>query len=288
MKENKIILGTVQLGLNYGINNLTGQPGMNEAFRIIDTGIENGIYFIDTADSYGTALEVLGNYIRKRKTVDLNIINKFKLDNRPLEEKLGLALKVLGIESIYCYMYHNFSDYESFSAEKKLEFLKKSRLIKKTGVSIYSIDQLKKVILDSSIDVIQLPVNLLDLSNEKEDLLLKAKSLGKEIHARSVFLQGLIFKKPEDLVGPLEPLRPYIQRLRQVTIKKNIDLKSLALNYVLSKQYIDYVVIGVERAAQLVDNINAAKINIYNDKLLEGVSVDTAHTFLLNPSNWNK
>ena len=32
----KLILGTVQLGLNYGINNISGKPALEESFKILD------------------------------------------------------------------------------------------------------------------------------------------------------------------------------------------------------------------------------------------------------------
>lgn len=55
MKANKIVLGTAQLGLDYGIANKIGKPEENKAFEIMKYAVENGINYFDTAYSYGNS-----------------------------------------------------------------------------------------------------------------------------------------------------------------------------------------------------------------------------------------
>jgi aryl-alcohol dehydrogenase-like predicted oxidoreductase len=59
---SKICLGTAQFGLEYGINNQVGKPVESEVFKILDYANQQGVYNLDTADKYGSALEVLGAY----------------------------------------------------------------------------------------------------------------------------------------------------------------------------------------------------------------------------------
>ena len=56
---NKLVLGMVQLGLNYGINNRRGKPSKGESFSILDRAFEGGIRIFDTAAAYGNAEEIL-------------------------------------------------------------------------------------------------------------------------------------------------------------------------------------------------------------------------------------
>jgi len=58
----KIILGTVQLGLNYGVNNTSGLPSKSEVNSILTTAQENGISRLDTAAAYGEAELRIGEF----------------------------------------------------------------------------------------------------------------------------------------------------------------------------------------------------------------------------------
>ena len=57
---NKIGLGTVQFGLNYGISNIKGKTESNEINSIINTSFNEGITIIDTSPDYGNAEELIG------------------------------------------------------------------------------------------------------------------------------------------------------------------------------------------------------------------------------------
>ena len=62
MKENKLVLGTAQLGLNYGVANKTGKPTQNKAFEIMKYAVENGINYFDTAYNYGNSEIIIGKF----------------------------------------------------------------------------------------------------------------------------------------------------------------------------------------------------------------------------------
>lgn len=59
--DNKLCLGTVQFGLNYGINNFSGKPSKEAVFKMLDEALEQGITHIDTAVAYGDAESLLAN-----------------------------------------------------------------------------------------------------------------------------------------------------------------------------------------------------------------------------------
>ena len=80
-----LCLGTVQFGMNYGIRGQK-QPNLKEAIKMLDYAVQNGIANIDTANAYGTAENVVGEFLKKNTVgrEQLFIISKCRpnlLDN---------------------------------------------------------------------------------------------------------------------------------------------------------------------------------------------------------------
>lgn len=73
--SSKIILGTVQFGLNYGINNNAGIPDYKEISSILRYAQSNNISYLDTAASYGNSEKVIGKYHKESET-------KFKINTK--------------------------------------------------------------------------------------------------------------------------------------------------------------------------------------------------------------
>ncbi len=120
MEKNKLVLGTVQLGLDYGIANKTGKPTPSEAIEIMEYAVENGVLYFDTAYSYGYSEIIIGKFLNIDKSYrdKVSIITKMpplnskELDEGNINDYFFESLRKLGQESIYCYMVHNFGDIE--------------------------------------------------------------------------------------------------------------------------------------------------------------------------------
>ena len=74
-KISALTLGTVQLGLAYGVNNDKGMPSFEESSAILDTALAAGILSFDTARGYGESELVLKRYFAE-KDVEKTIISK--------------------------------------------------------------------------------------------------------------------------------------------------------------------------------------------------------------------
>ena len=59
--KNRLVLGTAQIGMQYGIANKTGKPDLINAEQIIKEAWNGGIREFDTAQAYGESEKVLGN-----------------------------------------------------------------------------------------------------------------------------------------------------------------------------------------------------------------------------------
>lgn len=289
---NKLILGTVQLGLDYGINNQQGKPSQQQAFKILETAFNCGVSTLDTAEAYGDSQTVIGQFLRAHPEKQFKIITKLAATSILKPSDLLLQIekncKILHVEKLDGYMFHN---YQSFIKKQNLydKFLlaREQKLISKAGISLYTNSEVEDIIDNfSGFDFIQIPFNLFDNATKRKDILTKAKLKNIEVHTRSVFLQGLFFKQPEELPLKLKALKGKLEILEALKQKYNLNTLTLALQYVLQKDYIDNVLIGVETAEQLKLNIKSAE-ELVKIPHIEIDDINIITDELLNPSNWN-
>ncbi len=73
--KTKLCLGTAQFGINYGITNQIGRPNDNQIDLIIESALNNNIFYFDTANAYGNSEIILGNKLINNQ--DIKFITKF-------------------------------------------------------------------------------------------------------------------------------------------------------------------------------------------------------------------
>ena len=191
----KIALGTVQFGLDYGQFNKNGVVNPDEVEKIINFARIKGIKFLDTAHSYGTSEQVLG----KNGVSDFKIVTKFSKVNKngsSLFKSIKNAHNLLNVRRNYGYLAHNAKVLLSSDGQiifNRLKNLKDQNLIEKIGVSVYEPTEARSSINKYNIDLIQIPFNIFD--NRWDSILNEMKDQDIEIHARSIFLQGLALEK---------------------------------------------------------------------------------------------
>jgi len=265
MKESKLVLGTAQLGLDYGIANKEGRPSEKEAFKIMKSAVESGILYFDTAHSYGNSEIIIGKFLNFHKNYKdkINIITKMpSLKNKKIDEKkinniFYNSLHRLRENSIYCYMVHDFNDIVNNCNVINKIFLKfkYEGLIKKIGVSVYDKSQIKFLLRNFNFDLIQIPINIFDQRLLKEDTLIDLNKRSIDIYARSVFLKGLIFLEKNNLPSKVKNAKKQLEKLNDISLKFNLSKEEIALIFVNSICEIDKIVIGVEKIEQLKRNI---------------------------------
>ncbi len=282
---NKLCIGTVQFGLNYGINNQFGIPDHSAINQILNFAYDKNISFLDTANVYGDAQIKIGKQHHER----FNIIGKFPNVNtiQEFEFEFQKTLSQLRSESIYAYLAHN-ADNLIAKPElwNNLQELKVKSKIKKIGFSLYNPEQLITLLsLNLVPDLVQLPYSLLD--RKFEPYFEQLRSLGAEIHVRSVFLQGLYFMNPLNLPEKLKGLKQELLQLYSICKEFQIDMSFLALNYIFSNKNIDKVVIGIDNISQLEKNYELVTTFKNNSNLIAEVNKITVNQkALLNPANW--
>lgn len=288
---NKLVIGTAQFGLDYGINNKSGKVPKDEVYKILDSANENGIEFIDTAQLYGDSEILLGSYLKDRGT-SFNIISKLQ-DCTPdeVETKVQESLDRLHSKKLYGILLHSFDTYlKNPLVYKTLLSLKERGTIGNVGFSLYYPEQLLKLINDDiEIDLVQIPYNLFDRRFENYFEILRERNI--EIHVRSVFLQGLFFMPPENLPLKLKEFFEYLSLIKETSAKLKMSIYELALLFVISNTSIDKAVIGVDNVKHIMDIINSIndsyKLGLVNSNKIIFSKLEVKNETILIPSNWN-
>jgi len=274
----KLVLGTVQFGLQYGVNS-AGRPSKDAVRGILLEAAKGGITTLDTSSAYGNSEEILGVCITSNE--NFRIVSKYPKGEAPVGEMFNSSLKRLKVEKLYGYLLHHFEVYKNNPAVWD-EFikLKDAGKVKKIGFSLYMPEELEFILKNGSpFDIIQVPFNIFD-----KKFLPYMKELhekGVEIHVRSTFLQGLFFKDRNALPEKLQPLKKYLLQLDEFSKKSGLSISEIALNYNLQNPYIDGVLIGVDNVEQLQMNLNSVKETPID------IEFEIKEQELLNPVNWN-
>ncbi|MGB2143080.1 MAG: aldo/keto reductase [Flavobacteriaceae bacterium] len=287
--ERKLILGTVQFGIDYGVNNSIGKLEENQVLELFKIAHNQGIRILDTAEVYGNAHEIIGNFHKKNDDSRFKIITKFphSVKYNSINNKVLEYLEQLAVSSIEVLMFHSFESFKTnYKALDSLKELKSKGSIKNIGVSVYTNEHLKQLLNEDLITVIQFPFNMLDNFNVRGDLLDQLKQKGKSIHTRSAFLQGLFFKNTNDKSPIVQNLKTELKILNQIIIDSNCSMEELALSYCLHQENIDNVIIGVDSILQLNANIKASSYNISQDDIKVINNIQVKDLDLLNPSLW--
>jgi aryl-alcohol dehydrogenase-like predicted oxidoreductase len=287
----KLGLGTVQFGLDYGVSNSDGRTPVNEARCILDYAASVGVQVLDTSPSYGVSEQVLGTVVGNRGP--FKVVTKTRprvASPDELRSDLQMSLCALSRSSVYGLLVHRSADLLSGNGAglyAELVRLKEQGLVEKIGVSIYTASEIEALLDRYSIDLLQIPFNVLDQRLLIGGHLRRAKDLGIECHARSVFLQGLLLMSPESLTDRFNCLEDHLRNYRRFIAEHGFTPVSAALGFALQVPEIDVVLCGVNTLAQLEEIADVALENPTHVDAMEFGKFAIDNERLLNPSLWS-
>jgi len=280
--QSKIALGTAQFGLDYGFSNTDGQVHSSEVKNILSVAKDNNITLLDTASGYGNSEETLGEIgINNFKVVTKTVSIKLGIDN--VMQTFEQSLNSLQIESVDGLLIHNIEDIQDKEFDllyEELNNLKQDGLINKIGFSTYTPNQVDFLLDNFDFDLIQVPFNVFDVRLIEGGQLQALKNKNIEIHARSVFLQGLLLDL-NNLPPYFSTWRAQFKKYLKVVENSGFSLLEYALNFALNTDELDKILVGVNNTNQLIDIINSSN----KDSNLKAFSINDVD--LLNPSLWS-
>lgn len=270
-KISDLTLGTVQLGLAYGVNNDKGMPTFEESSAILNTALSAGIVSFDTARGYGESENVLGRFFEgdpREKTlitkVLFNDVDKSKVKDT-LFEMVRDSLRKLKIEKLPFLKLHNESMLIRYgdTIVSALQDLKREGLVGGVGTSFSDKSRLLELTDGCGFDCIQLPANIFDNEVIVNGSIKKLADAGSIVFVRSIYLQGLFFKDTNDLPEKIKCAKAPLDKLHVLAHDAGVSMAELAVTFIRDTEGITSLLFGCDNPAQLLESIslvNAPKI----------------------------
>jgi len=286
--QSKVVLGTASWGNEYGLFNSTG-VGADAAKSILKIAYSGGVNTLDTAPAYGDSEAVLGG-------CDLTQLSLYtKIDPESWDRgsdyayiQLRDSLRTLGIESLRGLTFHSA---ESFLGDPKraMDFVSRIRaegLAKNWGVSVYDPSQALEVMRFTAPDYIQAPVSLLDRRFLACSFLEKIEEMGVGLQGRSIFLQGLLLRSPNQIPGQFKPWVGLFSRYSSSAWKQGLSRLQFALMSVLQHPAIQTAVVGVNEEShirELVTALSGGEMELSLNEIESSTDLN-----LIDPRKWRK
>lgn len=293
----RLVLGTAQLGMSYGIANTNGQPDFPTARAIIQEAWGNGICEFDTAQAYGESERILGDVLQDLSIVDeARIITKLDaaldhLNKAALLKALETSLDHLGVKSIFGLMLHREDLLELWKEGlgKILMDIIDSGQVEHLGVSVYSPKKAIQALETEGISMVQLPTNILDRRFEKSGVFDFAGEKGKTIYIRSVFLQGLLLMPPHALPGHMQFAAPALKKLTFFSQDVGISVLELCIGYIKHIFSRSRPIFGAETPLQVKENLKCWG-TVWPNGLVQKIQREfgNINEMILNPCLWPK
>lgn len=254
---SKLVLGSANFGLSYGINNNAGKLEKSELINILNLAEASGIKTIDTAQAYGDSEQRLGSLLRSQFSLITKIGANLETSyaNNKIISLVTESLERLAVPQLGAVLLHRpelLLGPEGRVIAAELSKLKEMGLTEKIGISIYSCDILAEVTKFTKLDVIQVPFNVFDQRILKSGWSERLKEMGTEIHTRSTFLQGLLLMKESELPKYFSKnWAALFDEWFDFQEKSGAQSDEIALDFALQQSWIDKIVVGVDSAQQL-------------------------------------
>jgi aryl-alcohol dehydrogenase-like predicted oxidoreductase len=284
----RLVLGTAQFGLDYGVANQQGQVPFEEAKKILKTAETSGVKKLDTAALYGDAEKQLGllgiktwSVISKLPVIPCKCANIYQF----ILGEVHASLQKLDVKYLDGFLLHRPKQLlEPYGRElyRSLQQLKNIGLIRKIGISVYAPEELERLCEFFQFDIVQVPCNLIDRRFIDSGLIHRLAEKGIEVHVRSVFLQGLLLMQAHERPNKFSRWSSLWMRLDAWLKEVNLTPLEACLAFVFSSPQISNIIVGVESEAQLQQILYAAnlgQIEVPDELACQDLT-------LLDPSRW--
>lgn len=291
----KLGLGTAQFGLDYGITNRSGATLPTEVASIVEHASAHGVHTIDTAALYGNAEEVLGSALPRphpfrivTKTLILDATQPARVAVEQVRAGVLRSRERLGESHLAGLLAHRVDDLLGPHGDRfqdMLQELKSDGWVDKIGASLYTPEDVDKVLQRRAIDIVQIPLNVFDQRHVAGGSLAALRSAGVEVHVRSAFLQGLLLAPLHVLPAGLAALRPRLERWQRHCTELGLSPLQVCLGFLKGLPGVDVAVCGATRSVEWQEIVAACEATpaLPPDSLKDlAVSDDK----LIDPRNW--
>ncbi len=295
VQEFRLVLGTAQLGMAYGIANRVGKPDQEAATAIVRAAWQHGVREFDTAQGYGDSEAVLGRAMAALGIAgEARIITKITLprdrdEAQHLRQAVQASLARLGVGRLYGLMLHREDELDRLDAGlgRHLRQLVEDGLVERLGISVYSAARARQMLACDGIEIVQIPANMLDRRFEQAAVFEEAARVAKTVYVRSVYLQGLLLMAEADLAPAMAYAAPVLRKVVAMAAEAGVSRGELAMMFVASAYPRAKIVVGVETPAQMETNVRVMEGRLPGNAVarIRDVFRDVDEK-VLNPSLW--
>ena len=283
---SKLTLGTVALGLDYGISNDKGKPKQEDSFEILRCALKKGINTLDTARSYGNAEQLIGDFLGNNKGEQpANVITKFKISSENLLNRDNARKEVYAsLQASRTLLRCGRIPFCLFHMDRKLPTdqvleilpgilidLKHDGWIDIAGVSIDNPREVESFLGHPVIEAFQVPMNIFDGRLVKNGMVQRMHLENKIVFVRSVFLQGLFFMSPDHLKGNLLKAAEFLQTLKNLAKVANMSISQLAFSYIRDMPGVTSIAFGAVNVEQVKQNIGLLQGKVIDAEIRESI-----------------
>ena len=254
LKISRLMLGTVQFGLDYGIANKAGQPAYEVARDIIACAYEGGVNCLDTAALYGDSEEVLGRALSELKIADKMVVATKVCHladdlaaseaDAIIEESVMRSMRRLRMDVLPICLFHNETNFLGY-ADSLLK-LRDRGLVGYIGSSVTTPGAASTIVRSGLADAVQMPTSVLDRRFVRIGVCDQAAKRGTALFARSIYLQGLLLMPEDEILPELADVIPVRRNLQTLAEQAGMTISELAVRYVLGISGITSLVVGVD------------------------------------------
>lgn len=284
----KLAVGTAQFGLEYGIANRNGRVTHDEAAAIVRRAEAGGVDTLDTAMAYGDSETRLGeigierwHVVTKLPEVPADCVDVSRWVECEVRESLG-RLRLSRLYGLLLHRPHQLLEAGGHELYRALLRVQDAGYVEKIGVSIYEPSELDRLPKPFAYGLVQAPLSVLDNRLIDSGWLSRLFDGGVEVHARSVFLQGLLLmdapRRPAKFGRWASLLGAYDGWVAQ----SGLTPLQACLGHVYALPEVTRVVVGVDSVAQLEQLLSTgAGTGVPVPSLVRCDDVE-----LLNPGRW--
>jgi aryl-alcohol dehydrogenase-like predicted oxidoreductase len=296
---SRLMLGTAQFGLPYGVANRTGQPDYATVRAIVVTALDGGVNAFDTAAGYGTSEEVLGRVLHELGVADrVVVVTKVRpltpgeivdadAAAEAIAESVDTSRQRLRLDCLPVVMFHREADAIHLP---QLEALKAKGCLRHAGVSC---DNRPGPASDFAtihgVDALQLPANILDQRHVRAGSIAAAATHGVAVFVRGTYLQGLLLMPENAIPHALQGIVPVRRTLEAIAGEAGMSMAEMSLRYLLGQPGITSVLTGVETVSQICENLALLNLGPLAADIMAAIdaAVPDLPETILTPSLWD-
>ncbi len=292
---SRYVLGTAQLGSDYGIANKEGMPDQEKADGIVKVAWDEGVRVFDTAQAYGRSEAVLVEALQRNGFSDeARVITKLTPEKSPEDSSWVVpavrnSCSALGVNQLWGLMLHRFEwlRYMDGSFGETLRNLKNEGLVKYIGVSVYTPAETIDALNHPDIDIIQAPCNIWSPELLTEGIFERAAKKNTLIFVRSLFLQGLLLMSPEEVEQRLPKAAEVSREWKQIQEDFGQNAWELCMRFAATLPV--PVVMGAENERQVRENAGFLSAEPFTKTEIKQIYIRLAPYLsdqITNPAKW--